>query len=292
MGRQDSYLATMKLANEIMDNFFDPLGKTFQKHLKHNGWQRFQRKDQGELVGVLDLAVQKAFLQFAELQNIPVASEELTAEWPPKTDRFWLIDPIDGTHCMATGLPLFGIMAALVENREVVFTSIFLPCEKMLSLTSHSPFSGFYFAGKNAGAYECLKPNMRMHRLGVSTQTRLSQALILLEGAARKMYAHPFAEKLTKRCRTRHFGSSCYSTTRLTLGEALGMSVDAVVAFNNKPWDTLPPSLLITEAGGRVTDFQGQPLTLANCSSVIFSNGCLHEELLAVANGSNSICLD
>ncbi len=292
MARQDSYLATMKIANDITDHFIAPLNKTFQKYLKRNGWQQFQRKDQGELIGVLDLEIQKAFLKFAEAQKIPVASEELSAKWPPKADRFWLLDPIDGTHCFAMGLPLFGVMAALIENGEVVFTSIFLPAEKMLSLVSHSPFDGFYFAGKDAGAYVCLRPDMRMNRLGLSTQTRLSQSLILLEGAARKMCAQPFANRLIRKCRTRHFGSSCWSTTRLALGGALGMPVDAVVAFNNKPWDTLPPSLLITKTGGRVTDFKGQPLTLENCADVIFSNGQIHEELLAMANGNSCACGD
>ena len=51
-----------------------------------------------------------------------------------------------------------------------------------------------------------------------------------------------------------------------------------------KPWDLAPLKILLEEAGGRLTDFEGRPTIYAG--SVLASNGRLHDEALAVLNGA------
>ena len=77
-------------------------------------------------------------------------------------------------------------------------------------------------------------------------------------------------------CRLRVYGSSPYSFTRVAMGQA-------VVATNRlgKSWDIAAPTLLVEEAGGKVTDEKGNPWRL-DSECLIAANGLLHEKSLAL----------
>jgi myo-inositol-1(or 4)-monophosphatase len=60
-------------------------------------------------------------------------------------------------------------------------------------------------------------------------------------------------------------------------------SLDAAILISPRPWDMAAGSLLVQEAGGRVTDFEGRPWSL-NSENILATNGKIHEELLKVLN--------
>ena len=248
----------------------------------------FDTKERDERVGKYDVFVQGLLQElFAKITpGVLVTSEEISATWPPPPteSEYWAIDPIDGTHDMALGMPLYGTMGTFIQNNHVMFSFVYLPAETRMESSNRS--TGFYFASRGNGArLLCENPYFYpiTSKLKVSTQANLGKAMILVEGSTRSMPYQNLALEIMKNHRTRNLGASCWSGTRVALGNALPISVDALVISGVKPFDSLPIAFLIEEAGGKVTDMHGQPYSPKNFKDLIMSNGILHDELLSLA---------
>jgi len=249
--------------------------------------QNFIEKTPGDRVSEFDLGCQGLAFSFFEklTPGIPVISEEIPHAWPPKYKKFWLIDPIDGTANMLADLPLFGFMGALIEDGIVTSCAFFLPTERNNDRISHWN-TGFYFAKLGSGAWEMGRDFETARQISVSSVDTLSESFLCLEGPSKRMRNSLAVNRLAERvARTRNNLSMAWVITRLAKGKQAPRGIDAVLALGNKPWDNLPGVLLITEAGGRVTDPYGNPLTLENCTDAFYSNGHLHDEALALLGG-------
>lgn len=240
--------------------------------------QQYREKSEGELVGTLDIEIERVFFKFLleHFPDIPIISEEAGGLWPPGRGAILLLDPLDGTHNSLAGIPLFGSMLALIRDQKAVFSAIFLPFEQILGR------SGLYVAGRGWGAWEWNSSSPR--RLAVSQETKLKKSFLLLEGSSKALMRSPSIQDLIQRTARCRLNLSCaYTMTRLASGGLLyPRGVDLALTFGDKPWDTLPGCLLVEEAGGKVTDFEGNPWSIENCSDLIISNGLLHEEALAL----------
>ncbi len=240
--------------------------------------QPMSAKEDGGFVGGMDLYLQGGLLDlFRCLIDYIVASEELPSTWPPQGDSFWLIDPCDGTHNAGRGSFNFGSMGALIEKFSVVLSWIYLPMEEQ------ALGSGFYVAAKGHGAFQHI-PNIPtgLKPLRVSTQDVLEKATVNLEGVSKKLPDYKFATALRKTARNSNGQSCAWDFALMAKGIYKPLPLDAMVSFNNKPWDNIPGTLIVEEAEGKVTDFYGMPWSLENCSSLIFSNGLLHDQILAL----------
>ncbi len=258
--------------------FLTGLKPLFEKSIGRR--QVVEEKAKGELVGDLDIKIEKRIFEFLgkHFPDDAIASEETAHEWPPKTERYWIIDPVDGTHNFLLGLPLCGIMLALIENSRVALSVVFLPFEQ----------NGFYFATRGKGAWRSQDEGFK--QLFVSKEENLWKAFLLLEGPSRELKQSEFIRQARFATqRDRNTLSSCWSGTRLALGDMLSETADALISICNKPTDTLPLCLLVEEAGGRVTDLYGNAYSPENCSSLIYSNGWLHESLLDIAKKTRAL---
>lgn len=239
-----------------------------------------KEKEPTEFVSSVDIKLHKAISKFLQnipyIENCPVISEEdFDGVWPPKSENFWLIDPLDGTHNFLAGIPSFGSMIALVQNRALVFSAIFIPAMEKMDGT------GFNFAiiGKGAWRYHYSK----MRKIKVSQQPDLKKAFALFEGKWKNIVSVNFAQKaMISAERIRSSLSSSVSGTLVASGDNNPNGVDALISCLNKPWDNLPGCLLVEEAGGIVTDFEGNSWSLENCKNLIYSNGILHQQLLTL----------
>lgn len=172
----------------------------------------------------------------------------------------WVIDPIDGTRSFLSGHPLFGfLLGHLVDG---------IPEMGVVGM----PVLGEVFAGaKGQGA------TLNGGPIHVSGQTDLSKG-ILFVNEGEKLYAqHPeiFA-RLTKAGQTRRMAYDCYPHALVAAGH-----VDAVVDFDLQPYDYLPISALVEAAGGVMTDWAGQPLTLqSDGRTLTAATLALHAQLL------------
>lgn len=263
------------LPNEF-SRFFKSLRSVYLKFWKVRRLSTKQ-KEGGSLVSPLDWELNDKITRFLKkIASYPVISEEtITGNWPPPHEDFWLIDPLDGTHNFLAGLPIFGTMTVLVQNSRPTFSAVFLPTKEILS------GNGYYWAIKGGKAWQ-LQGNKKT-RITVSATKSLATAFLLIEGPTKRVLKSLLIRRsIRSALRTRGSLSFCWSTTSVASGGNHRYGADLLISYQNKPWDNLPGCLLVEEAGGRVTDYNGKPWSLENCSSLVFSNGYLHNEILAL----------
>ncbi|MBI3980960.1 inositol monophosphatase [Candidatus Microgenomates bacterium] len=158
------------------------------------------------------------------------------------SDWTWVIDPIDGTFNFSHGQPLWGVECGIFKGDKPVIGVLYFPVLKEL-----------YFAQKEKGAYLDKEP------LAVSKIGRLSQALIALSlsyPAQRKLQKLPY-EKLI------HQGELMISqslSTAYDLAAVASGRTDGFIEELTCIWDIAGGVVLIEEAGGKVTDWEGKKL--------------------------------
>jgi fructose-1,6-bisphosphatase/inositol monophosphatase family enzyme len=112
-----------------------------------------------------------------------------------------------------------------------------------------------------------------------SDQKRLNDAILYIN-EGEKIYAdHPAVfDSLTRSGQTRRLSYDCYPHALLAAGH-----VDAVVDYDLQPYDYLPLSVVIEEAGGVMTDWDGKPLTLKSDGRILSAaTAQIHDQLLTL----------
>ena len=184
----------------------------------------------------------------------------------------WVIDPIDGTVSFAAGVPLFGVLLALEEatpeGPRVVAGTCELPAlhERV-------------WAVRGMGAW-WERPGHVRTPARVSRTARLADALCVTSGP--EYFARAGAEETALRMlravgRLRGW-SDCYSLALVATGRA-DLAIDPVM----NPWDCGPFPVIIEEAGGTFTDWQGR--SGIHGGSCVAANPALHAQALALLRG-------
>jgi histidinol phosphatase-like enzyme (inositol monophosphatase family) len=176
-------------------------------------------------------------------------------------ERVWVLDPIDGTRSFLSGYPTFGFLLAVLERGKPKIGVVGIPA------------MGEVYTGLGQAAALNGAP------IKASGQTKLSDAILYIH-EAEHMRAGDAAvlDRLTTCGATRRFAYDCYAHALLAAGH-----IDAVVDYNLQPYDFLPLCALVKAAGGVITDWAGQPLTLESDGRVISAaTPELHAELLEI----------
>lgn len=169
-------------------------------------------------------------------------SENLDAE------TFWVIDPIDGTRSFISGLPLFGMLLGLIDQGTPVLGIVGMPA-----------LNEVYVGQKGFGA------SMNGDPISASSQIDLAEATLFINETETLVTQYPTVfEKLLKAGKTRRMSYDCYPHALVASGQ-----IDAVVDCNLQPYDYLPIVALIESAGGLMTDWQGNPLTMHSDGRVL-----------------------
>ncbi|MBL1435888.1 MAG: inositol monophosphatase family protein [Rhodobacteraceae bacterium] len=213
-------------------------------------------------VTIADKAVE-AFVRERLVRDFPedgIFGEEEGASGLDR-DRVWVLDPIDGTRSFLSGYPTFGFLLAILEHGKPKIGVIGIPA-------MNEVYTGLGTEARCNG-----KP------IAVSQQTSLNDAILYIHEAEHmRTDDEAVLERLTKSGSTRRFAYDCYAHALLAAGH-----IDAVVDYNLQPYDYLPLCALIEAAGGVITDWQGQPLTLESDGRVISAaTPELHAELLEI----------
>jgi myo-inositol-1(or 4)-monophosphatase len=182
----------------------------------------------------------------------------------------WYVDPLDGTTNFAHGFPHFCVSLGL-EQRPVGLQ----PGQDgtLVAAVLYDPLLDEMFtAERGRGALLNGKP------IHVSPTALLAESLVATGFPSQKRHLSPnihFYQEFTLRSHgVRRAGSAALDLAYVAAGR-----MEAFWEFNLNPWDTAAGFLLVEEAGGRITDFSGDPYKL-DSREVLASNGLIQDELL------------
>lgn len=187
----------------------------------------------------------------------------------------WYVDPLDGTTNFAHGFPQFCVSLGL-ERRDLRLSpgdSVSDQDGILVAGVIYDPMRDeLYSAERGRGAWLNGKP------LHVSCTPVLAESLISTGFPSRKRHDSPnihFYHEFTLRSHgVRRAGSAALDLAFVAAGR-----LEAFWEFNLNPWDTAAGILLVEEAGGQVTGFDGSAFQL-NSREVLASNGLIHAELV------------
>lgn len=181
----------------------------------------------------------------------------------------WVIDPLDGTVNFAHNFPMFAVSIAATLNNEIVSGVIFQPIAREL-----------YVAEKGGGAF------LNGSQIHVSATDSLELGLHST-GFSYNMHEnhmhcidHP-AHMSRKGFLIRELGSAAMQLAYIAAGR-----LDSFWHVELHPWDIAAGKLLVEEAGGRISCYDGAPYDLYSRADFLATNGLIHnamrEELLSV----------
>jgi histidinol-phosphatase len=232
--------------------------------------QRIDTKPDGSFVTEADQAIERLIRGRIEtaFPEHGVVGEEF-GNVAAGSDVRWYLDPIDGTHNFMRGVPLFGTLLAVERDGELQAAVISAPA-----------LGQRWYAHRGGGAWTVGGPAApRPRPIHVSTVTDLAAAQVLFRAVTDmrvSRVATGFERLLEMVWRDRGFGDF-WGYTLVADGGA-----EAMMEQDLGPWDLAAPWLIVEEAGGRITDFDGQR-SIARGEGLA-TNGALHETILAVLN--------
>lgn len=219
-------------------------------------------KGKGHLVTEIDISSERLLLKFLkeEYPDFNILSEEL-APTIPVTGYTWIVDPLAGTNNYAFGIPFFGINMALAKNEDILLGVTYDPLRKEL-----------FWAEKGKGAYLNHSP------IRVSEKVSLEMALLGFDPGNKVIQGEKVLSIVT-RFWPRVHGLRAFGTASVALAYVACGRLDLYLRRGLYPWDMASGILLVREAGGEVSDWQGR---LANLQSqeIIAANHKLHQALL------------
>jgi myo-inositol-1(or 4)-monophosphatase len=192
-----------------------------------------------------------------------VAAEEGTGK-DTSSEYRWHVDPLDGTTNFAHAYPCFCVSIALARKNELLLGVVYNPIYNELFTAARG--EGAFFNGK---------------RIHCSKISALKNSLLCTGFPNHNRHANPnihFYWDFTLRSHgVRRDGSAALDLASVAMGR-----FDSFWEFGLNPWDTAAGVILVEEAGGKITDMQGQPYTLGGVS-ILASNGLIHDEMVRVA---------
>lgn len=176
----------------------------------------------------------------------------------------WHVDPLDGTTNFAHGYPCFAVSLGLEEAGEPIVGVVY------------QPVSGELFtAVKGEGAY------LNRKKIAVSKIETLSTSLLATGfpsvKRAQNSNIHYYWDFTLRSHGIRRDGSAALDLAAVACGRFEGFW-----EFGLRTWDAAAGILLVTEAGGTVTQFDGKPYRLGD-HEMMASNGRVHQEMMQVA---------
>ena len=198
-----------------------------------------------------------------------LAEESVDTERRLSKSRVWMVDPLDGTNGFIDGNGDFAVQIGLVEDGECVAGVVYLPLTDVL-----------YRAMLGDGTW-IERPELEPEKAAVSDRRTFAEMRL----AASRSHRSSRMNKVVQRFGFRE------EVQRGSVGIKVGLLVEEQcdlyihLSGRTKQWDTCAPQLVLTEAGGRVTDLFGRPLNynvpdVNNRNGLVASNGVSHDLII------------
>lgn len=188
-----------------------------------------------------------------------------------RSDYRWVVDPLDGTTNYAHGYPVFCVSIALEHQGETVLGVVYDPTRDEM-----------FTAERGGGAALNNRP------IRVSGVDDLGKGLLST--------GFPYDIKTSSFTNLDHWGNFAMNAQALRRDGAAALDLcyvacgrfDGFWELNLSPWDTAAGALIVSEAGGRVTDFTGGKFSNYG-PQVLASNGLIHDRMIEVLNSGARI---
>jgi myo-inositol-1(or 4)-monophosphatase len=215
-----------------------------------------------DLVTDVDRRAEERIVSFLqqEAPHCGILTEE-QAEISGQGSERWVLDPLDGTTNFAHGYPFFCVSLALERSGQTIWGAVLDPLRDEL-----------FSARRGQGA------NCNNTPISVSTTSQLDQAMLCtgfpydVHDSAVDNLDH-FARLIKKARAIRRDGAAALDLCYVAMGR-----FDGFWEMKLKPWDMAAGNLIVTEAGGRVSGFNGREVCPAS-GAVLATNGRLHDSI-------------
>jgi myo-inositol-1(or 4)-monophosphatase len=182
----------------------------------------------------------------------------------------WYVDPLDGTTNFAHGFPVFCVVLGCERRAPGLGTK---EDGEMVAGVIYDPLRDEMFsAERGSGA------RLNGAAIHVSRTKRLEESLVATGFPSQKRHESPnvhFYQEFTLRSHgARRAGSAAIDMAYVAAGR-----LEAFWEFKLNPWDTSAGYLIVEEAGGKVTHFNGSKFTL-DSREVLATNGLIHDEMV------------
>ena len=179
------------------------------------------------------------------------------------SDYQWVIDPLDGTTNFVHNLPIFAISIGLQYKGKTI-----------LGVVHNPAVDKCFWAEKNGGAF------LNKNPIHITSTNTLSNSLLVTgfpyihDDSWERCFDY-FKEFYGKTQGVRRLGAAALDFCFVAMGRFEGFW-----EFGLQPWDVCAGALILEEAGGRVSDWDGSPMPFSG-KRVLATNGHIHDEMMA-----------
>lgn len=253
----EAYLA----ANTAID-----CGKIIMKIYKKEFQTTFKNKR--EYITEADIKSNYLIQKKISPTNYPILSEEsIDDKKRLESDLIWIIDPLDGTADFVNKTGEFTLMISLVKNQKPILGVIYWPTKQVL-----------YLAQKDKGAFQ-LK-NKKWSKISVSDILNIEKCRVI-------MSRHHISKTEKKFLEYMNIKNYSQKGSSLKVVEIASGNAEIYFTITNKikQWDTCASYCLIKEAGGNITDLNGNDLQynideVNHKNGILVTNGFIHKKLV------------
>jgi myo-inositol-1(or 4)-monophosphatase len=222
-------------------------------------------KGEIDIVTEMDLAAEKRIVDAikAAYPKHGILTEESSEELSQTSYR-WIIDPIDGTTNYAHGFPVFCVSIAFEADGQVLSGVVYDPTRDELFTALKG--KGALLNGKSISTSDTATVDRALLATGFPYDIRTSKENNL----------NHFSNFAVKAQAIRRAGSAALDLSYVACGR-----FDGFWELKLRPWDIAAAELIIEEAGGKVTDFDGNESSIEN-KRLLASNSLIHDEMIAI----------
>ena len=215
--------------------------------------------------------IKKEYPSHAILAEESANLENQTKEYA-KAKYIWIIDPIDGTTNFAHGLPLYAVSIGIFKIKQIKSSKNYdYLAGELIAGVVHAPrLKETFSAYKDKGAF------LNGEKIHVSKRKKLRDCLTVTGFPCTNRERNlPYFQTMLSECRAiRRLGAASLDLCYIACGR-----FDGYWEFGLKPWDVAAGSLIIKEAGGRVTDSNNETLDLFG-QDILATNELVHKEII------------
>jgi myo-inositol-1(or 4)-monophosphatase len=183
----------------------------------------------------------------------------------------WIIDPLDGTTNYAHQYPMYSVSIALESNGRMECGAVYDPVRDEMFSATCGQGSTLNSEPIRVSEVPSLEEALLLTGFPYNVEERVSWALGL------------FRTFMLEAQAVRRGGSAALDLCHLAMGRC-----DGFWELDLNPWDTAAGTLILEEAGGRVSRFDGSPFRV-EAHEILASNGLFHEEMTAAIAGAKPI---